>query len=152
MASLLVVGCYGATWCHHWLFRTTSAQPVGWVRSKWSAAIAFWLGLIAVLSAAFAVTPLWDMRLLVAISPQLFLAFVMSMLVGLAVPASEEQPLSSVVGVVLAALAGIGLYLLTDRLSGGSEVVLLSLVGTLASAGMVAYVRLARWRERDLVF
>ncbi|BEP13401.1 hypothetical protein acdb102_17120 [Acidothermaceae bacterium B102] len=152
MASLLVVGSYGATWSHHWLFRTASAQPVGWVRGKWLAALTFWLALLAVLSAAFAVTPLWDERILVAVSPQLFLAFVMSMLVGLAVPASEEQPLSSVVGVVLAAVAGIGFYLLTDRLSGGSELVLLTLVAALAGAAMLAYVRLARWRERDLVF
>jgi hypothetical protein len=152
IGSVLFVSSYGSTWTHHWVFRTASARPAGWVPSKWLAATGLWLGVLVSLSAVFMLTPLWNARLAFELVPQLLPAFGISMLVGLVIPVSDEQPLSSVTAVAVSGVAGIGLAIAVSKIAGGSFTLSLAESGFLLVGSFCAYRPLARWRERDLVF
>jgi hypothetical protein len=152
IGSVLFVGSYGSTWTHHWLFRTTSARPTGWVPAKWLAATGLWIGVLVSLGAAFMLTPLWNPGLAFGLAPQLLAAFGVSMLVGLVIPVSDEQPLSSVAAVAVSGVGGIGLAIAVSKIAGGSFALSLAEATLLLAGSFCAYARLARWREKDLVF
>ncbi|WP_322778232.1 hypothetical protein [Frankia sp. Cas4] len=152
VGSVLFVGSYGATWTHHWLFRTASVRPTIWVNSKWLAAIGLWAGVLATLCIAFTATPLWNMKLVWGLVPQLLPAFAVSMLVGLVIPVSDEQPMSSMAAVTLAGVGGIGTAIAVTKISGDSTVISLAVSGVILGVALYGYGQLARWRERDLVF
>jgi hypothetical protein len=152
IGSVLFVGSYGSTWTHHWLFRTASARPTGWVPSKWLAATGLWMGLLVSLGTAFTLTPLWNPGLAFGLAPQLLPAFGVSMLVGLVIPVSDEQPLSSVAAVAVSGVGGIGLAIAVSKIAGGSFVLSLAEAALLLVGSFCAYGPLARWREKDLVF
>jgi hypothetical protein len=150
MISIVPIGSYGATWRAHWLYRCGSTRPTVWIGPKWTAMGAICAVLLASLTAIFLLTPGWAVGVAVAVLPHLVTGFVAAMVVGLVLPVSEEQPLSSVASVVLAAGLAAGLSYLVDRVSdsyaGAAAVAAVVTVG-----GVAAYVRLVSWRESDLV-
>jgi hypothetical protein len=110
------------------------------------------MGVLVSLSAVFMLTPLWNARLAFELVPQLLPAFGISMLVGLVIPVSDEQPLSSVTAVAVSGVGGIGLAIAVSKIAGGSFALSLAESGFLLVGSFCAYRPLARWRERDLVF
>ncbi len=74
------------------------------------------------------------------------------MLVGLVIPVSDEQPMSSMAAVTLAGVGGIGTTIAVTKISGDSTVISLAVSGVILGVALYGYGQLARWRERDLVF
>ncbi len=152
LTSMMFIGSYGATATHHWMYRVLSDRPVGWIGAKWAAALLTWLVMIAVLDVVFLLTPEWTSELILGVLPQLFSAFLASMVIGLLIPVSDEQPLSSLAASAVAGVAGIGLATLLGQVAGDSTIVLLGLTCVVAAALLAGYRWLAHWREHDLVF
>ncbi|WP_432989578.1 hypothetical protein [Dactylosporangium sp. CA-233914] len=151
MLGLVPLSSYGATWTHHWIYRAATASRGRWVGPKWAATAILWLVVFGAISAALLATPGWDPGLVLGATPPMVATFATTMLVGLVIPVGEEQPLSSVAAVVLATTVGLAVSMAFNELA-ASNVLPIVVVVLVMGGGILLYRRLARWRERDLVF
>lgn len=149
--ALLGMAAYGVTWATHWTYRVTTDDPVAWVGPLWRAAGLATLAVSALVALAFLLTPGWDLATAAQLLPQVVVAFTAAMAVGLVLPVTDDQPLSTVGALVLTAGTGAVGAVLVARVGGDRWWVGLLVAGVVLVLVRVAYAPVARWRERDLV-
>jgi len=145
------VGGYGATWAHHWLYRSSPGSPSAWVAPKLAATTGWWALMVAGVSGLAALLANWQSGVLLSVLPQMAVVFVAGSLAGLLFPVSQEQSLSSVAAAGVAALGAGALLWGMGRsgLGSGPPAAIAAVVVVLA--GTAAYRLGGRARERDLV-
>lgn len=143
------VGSYGSTRSHHWLFHM-SGRPLAWMAPKLLSVVAIWSTASVVYIAASALTTgrcVWEM---LGVLPMSGIELLAGCLVGIVMPISREQSLTSSftesVAVVVVLSVAIGLQQATASLSLGAYLAICALAGS----GLVgAYALTARVHMRE---
>ena len=73
------------------------------------------------------------------------------MIVGLLVPVGDDQPMSTLSGLLLTAAVGILLTVVLTKVAAVSPLAGAAAALTVIGLALAAYTSLARWRERDLL-